>query len=159
MPKKHNARQLQEYAIERFTDSAPHALILDELTRELGATPGQAARAVESAKTLIVRALDEDDYQLIRACAFAGDSYKQHFYRLRIDELTAEQERLKDDRELDTETRLRLILACDRSMQGWSTLSLRGRRDLPVAFAPKGVLQNTTPPEDADIEKAINGAL
>lgn len=152
-------RQSRDYAIQRLTDGAPSPLILDELHTEYGLKPGGASAALVKAKEMIARNFDEPDYQLIRACAFAGDSYKQMLYRSRIDDLLEEQKNLRDDGSLDVETRLRLLLACDRSMQAWATLALRGRRDLPVAFAPKGVLQDQTPPTDEDIDAAISGAL
>ena len=165
MGKKMTAREVRRYAIERLTDGAPHMIILDELTTEMKIAAGIATKEIAKAKEMIARNFDEPDYQLIRACAFAGDSYKQELYRQRIDSLQVTQEELRaglyddDGEEIDTETRLRLILACDRSMQGWATLALRGRRDLPVAFAPKGVLQNQEPPTYDEIDDAIDGAL
>jgi len=162
MPKM-NPTASRDYAIQRLTDGAPTQLILDELVSEQGVKLTVAADSLAKAKEMIARNFDEPDYQLIRACAFAGDSYRQRYYRERIEQLTAEQKKLSGGSEavdgLDTEKRLRLILACDRSAQAWSTLSLRGRRDLPVAFAPKGVLQNQEPPTEDDIEDAIKGAL
>jgi len=148
---KMNAREARDYAIGRFTDGAPHLLILDELTTEKKLSEKAAAKAVADARAIIARDLDEPDYHFIRSCAFAADSYRQHLYRTRIADLLEEQD--------VGEVRMRLILACDRSMQGWATLSHRGRRDLPVAFAPKGVLQNQAPPTEDDIEDAIKGAL
>jgi len=156
---KMNAREARDYAIGRFTDGAPHLLILDELTTEKKLSEKAAAKAVADARAIIARDLDEPDYHFIRSCAFAADSYRQHLYRTRIADLLEEQDVLKGDAQLDQEVRMRLILACDRSMQGWATLSHRGRRDLPVAFAPKGVLQNQAPPTEDDIEDAIKGAL
>lgn len=162
MPKP-NATECRDYAIQRLTDGAPSALILDELICEQRVKPETATDSLAAAKEMIARNFDEPDYQLIRACAFAGDSYRQRLYRERIADLQVEQKKLRDGSEavdgLDTEKRLRLILACDRSAQAWATLSLRGRRDLPVAFAPKGVLQNQTPPTEEDIDAAISGSL
>lgn len=163
-------KQARDYAIQRLTDGAPAALILDEMIAEKRIKPSEADAAMATAKEMVARNFDEPDYQLIRACAFAGDSYRQQFYRGQIDELREEQKNLRDARHevddegnpadgLDAEKRLRLILACDRSLQGWATISFRGRRDLPVAFAPKGVLQNQTPATDDDIDKKIDGSL
>jgi hypothetical protein len=156
---KINSTQSRDYAVERLTDGATTMVILDELTKQKKVAQGAALKAIDAAKELLSRNLDEDDYQMIRACAFGGDSYRQQFYRERIDALGETQEALKTDPELDTETRTRLILSCDRTIQAYCTLSLRGRRDLPVAFAPKAVLQNQNPPTDEEIEDEINGAL
>jgi hypothetical protein len=156
---KPTQRESRDYAIARLTDGAPSALILDELISEQKLSETTAIAALSEAKGMIARNFDEPDYQLIRACAFAGDSYRQLLYRQRIESLLEAQELIKDDPSLDTEVRMRLILACDRSMQGWATASLRGRRDLPVAFAPKAVLQNQEPPSDEEIDDAISGAL
>ena len=108
------------------------------------------------------RDFDEADYGFIKACAFAGDSYRQRLYRDRIQELLEDQRILREETgggEGIDERAMNLILAIDRSIQQYANLSHRGRRDLPVAFAPKGVLQDTAPPEDEDIEAAIDGAL
>ena len=157
---RRTAAQLRTYAIERLTDGATSAVILDELTAgKKYPTPGEALKAIDLAKELIARVLDEDDYQTIRGNAFAGDANWQKFYRERTKALGELQVELKTDKSLDTETRTRLILGCDRTIQGYCTLSLRGRRDLPVAFAPKGVLQNQTPPTDDDIDAGIDGSL
>ena len=152
---------LRKYAIERFTDGAPHLLIMDELIHDFGASPDDASEAMGHARTIIARDFDEADYGFIKACAFAGDSYRQQLYRTRIDELLSEQRQLKEDppEELDTEARYRLYLAMDRSIQAYATLSLRGRRDLPVAFAPKKVLQNEKPPTDEELNEVISGSL
>jgi len=149
------------YAINRYTDGAPPALIMDELIRSRKVSEKKAPAILARAVELLARAFDEEDYSLIRACAFAGDSYRQQLYRTRIDELLAEQRLLKEDppEELDTEARYRLYLAMDRSIQAYATLSLRGRRDLPVAFAPKKVLQNEKPPTDEELNEVISGSL
>ena len=153
---------LRKYAIERFTDGAPHLLIMDELINDFGASPDDASEAMGHARTIIARDFDEADYGFIKACAFAGDSYRQRLYRDRIQELLEDQRILREETGggagID-ERAMNLILAIDRSIQQYANLSHRGRRDLPVAFAPKGVLQDTAPPEDEDIEAAIDGAL
>jgi len=98
---------------------------------------------------------DEADYGFIKACAFAGDSYRQQFYRVRINELRADQQRVREGltgNMLEDEVSYRIIMAIDRSVQAYATLSHRGRRDLPVAFAPKGVLQDQTPPTDEELD-------
>lgn len=149
----------RDYVVERLCDGAPGMLILEELTTEKKVKMGPAIKALAAAKELLSRNLDEDDYNLIRACAFAADSYRQQMYRERIDDLLEMQADIRNDGELDTETKTRLVLGCDRAIQGWCTASHRGRRDLPVAFAPKGVLQNQSPPTDEEIEEGIDGAL
>jgi hypothetical protein len=156
---KLNSTQSRDYAVERLTDGATTMVILDELTNEKKVAQGAALKAIDAAKELLSRNLDEDDYQMIRACAFASDARWQRFYRERAEELGSMQETLKTDPDLDTETRTRLILGCDRTIQAYCTLSLRGNRDLPVAFAPKAVLQNQNPPTEEEIEDEINGAL
>ena len=97
------------YAIDRYTDGAPPALIMDELIRSRKVSEKKAPAILARAVELLARAFDEEDYSLIRACAFAGDSYRQQLYRTRIDELLAEQRLLKEDppEELDTEARYR----------------------------------------------------
>jgi len=154
-----NATTARNYAVERLTDGAPPMIILDELVTDKKIKMAPAIKALEAAKGIIHRNFDEADYQLIRASAFAGDSYQQQFYRTRIDGLLAMQEELKSDDALDVEVRTRLVLGCERQMQAWATLSLKGRQGLPTAFAPKGVLQNQSPPSDEEISSEIDGAL
>jgi hypothetical protein len=153
---------LRQYSIHRFTDGAPHLLILDELCREFDVSEAVAAEAMGAARAIIARRFDEADYGFIKACAFAGDSYRQQFYRVRINELRADQQRVREGltgNMLEDEVSYRIIMAIDRSVQAYATLSHRGRRDLPVAFAPKGVLQDQTPPTDEELDAAIDGAL
>ena len=73
MPKL-NSTQSRDYAVERLTDGATTMVILDELTNEKKVAQGAALKAIDAAKELLSRNLDEDDYQMIRACAFGGDS-------------------------------------------------------------------------------------
>lgn len=145
--------------IERLIDGATHELITAELVEAHGITPERALSYLTRGHELIARAFDANDYAKIKAYAFAGDAFRQKLYRERIADLLAEQKKLPDCAELELETRIRLGLAMDRAIQAYASLSLRGRRDLPVAFAPKDVLQDQSEPDTDDIDEAIKGAL